>query len=626
MARVLLLSMPFSAAHYPNLALGLLKPAAEAAGYDCDVRYFSLDYIRHVGVEAYALIADPRAYMAQAGEWVFAGAANDSQDIDDSAFLTDVFAAELPELHTPQRLLALLAARDAAPDFIEACFRAVDWAAYAVVGFTSSFQQTMATLALARRVRAAHPGLFIVVGGANCQDEMGVELLRRYPFLDAVCLGEGDLVFPELLRRLAAGASLEGLAGVAWRRADGAVAVPAVSSVAVTDMDALPLPDFDAFFDQHRGHDLGALYPPAIVFETARGCWWGARQHCTFCGLNGVTMAFRAKSQERAFDELAGLVARHGVRDVANADNILEMRYFERFIPRLGEAGLGLLIYYETRANLQPRHMVALARAGIRRIQAGIETLDTALLRLMRKGTTALQNVQALKLAAEAGIYVEWLALWGFPGETADSYRAIAALVPKLVHLQPPSAFLRVRADRFSPYFRDPAGYGVTLAPLPAYRHLFPFDDAAISRLGYHWSMHSECLDHPEPAMADVGAAYAGWRAGQPASALWMEADGDVLMVHEERQGWPAAAMAVEGAAAALLGRCAQIVLWPAVLAELGDAFGQAALTAAADDLAARGWLLREGAALLALPLRQPGFRRAPSWAEIRSASLERAA
>ncbi len=37
----------------------------------------------------------------------------------------------------------------------------------------------------------------------------------------------------------------------------------------------------------------------------------------------------------------------------------------------------------------------------------------------MRKGATTLQNVQTLKLAAEAGIYVEWLALCGFPGSAA---------------------------------------------------------------------------------------------------------------------------------------------------------------------------------------------------------------
>ena len=39
-------------------------------------------------------------------------------------------------------------------------------------------------------------------------------------------------------------------------------------------------------------------------FETSRGCWWGERMHCTFCGLNGATMSYRSKSPRRAVDEL----------------------------------------------------------------------------------------------------------------------------------------------------------------------------------------------------------------------------------------------------------------------------------------------------------------------------------
>ena len=46
---------------------------------------------------------------------------------------------------------------------------------------------------------------------------------------------------------------------------------------------------------------------PTLLFETSRGCWWGAKSHCTFCGLNGETMAFRSKSPRRALDELEQL-------------------------------------------------------------------------------------------------------------------------------------------------------------------------------------------------------------------------------------------------------------------------------------------------------------------------------
>ncbi|MBV9782814.1 MAG: RiPP maturation radical SAM C-methyltransferase [Acidisphaera sp.] len=601
---MLLAAMPLSSPHFPNLALGLLKPAVEALGIGCDVRYFSLDYLAEIGAAAHDALTDVRYYMAHVGEWVFAPAVHEAQDPADVSFLTECFRREHAELYTVDRLMTFIAARAGAASFIDGCLERVDWSAYAVVGFTSSFQQTMAALALAKRIKQRRPELLIVFGGANCQDEMGIALHRCYPFIDAVCLGEGDRAFPELVRRHAAGLPLAGIPGMVVR--DGGESVlPARRSDPVQDMDALPIPDFDAFFAARAACAAAADYAPAVVFETARGCWWGARQHCTFCGLNGVTMAFRSKSQARAYDELAYLTGRHGCRDVANADNILDLAYFREFIPRLAASGLDLRIYYEVKANLKPEQIVLLARAGIRKIQAGIETLDTELLRLMRKGSSLLQNVQVLKLAAEAGIYVEWLALHGFPGETGAQYDRIAAIIPKLRHLQPPAAFLRARADRFSPYFDDPARYGVTLERLAAYAHIFPFDSETMDALAYHFIMCAPALDGCATYTAEAAREYALWQAHQRDSALWCEADGDAVVVHDQRWGRPVGSRVFTGAEAAVLRQCWRIEAFRRLPPGSG---------AAIETLEEAGLLLREGDEMLALPLRQPGFRAAPSW------------
>ncbi len=617
----LLVSMPFSMAHYPNLALGLLKPGVEAAGLACDIRYFSLDHVAEIGDDAHAAMTDSRYYQAHVGEWAFAGVAHGTPEALGLDYLTEVFATDHAAFHEPHRLMVFLATRAGAAAFIERCYRSVDWSRYRLVGFTSSFQQTMASLALARRIRQDHPDMFLVMGGANCQDEMGAELHRQYPFLDAVCQGEGDRAFPELIRRLVAGAPLTGIPGMVVR-AGGATVVPAASTDPVADLDALPIPDFDDFFAHHASLGLATEHPPAVVFETARGCWWGAKHHCTFCGLNGVTMAYRAKSQDRAFAELEYLVRRHGTRDVANADNILDMRYFERFVPRLAESGLDLLIYYESKANLKPWHWALLGRAGIRKVQAGIEALDSDLLKRMRKGVTALQNVAALKLAAEAGVYVEWLALCGFPGETSASYDATAALVPRILHLQPPATLLRARADRFSPFFHDPDSFGVSLEPLPAYRHIYPFPPEVIRRLGYHFTMRSAALDRTEATTRAAAEAFALWSRRHGESALWVEDDAAGSLVQDRRwisapRVWRLEASTPEHD---LLAFAAQPVAWRAIQAALPHSV--AALRAAAAWLDARGLVMCEGEHILALPLRQPGFRRAPSWPEIRAGRI----
>ncbi|MCE0447111.1 hypothetical protein LT493_30015 [Streptomyces tricolor] len=53
----------------------------------------------------------------------------------------------------------------------------------------------------------------------------------------------------------------------------------------------------------------------------------GEKHHCTFCGLNGFAMAFRAKPGERLWAEIDRLVRRHRILDVVTVDNIIDMAY-----------------------------------------------------------------------------------------------------------------------------------------------------------------------------------------------------------------------------------------------------------------------------------------------------------
>ncbi len=110
---------------------------------------------------------------------------------------------------------------------------------------------------------------------------------------------------------------------------------------------------------------------PLLFFETSRGCWWGQKHHCKFCGLNGATLAFRSKSPRRAIDELRYLVDRHGVHRACSSDNILDHRYFDTLLPMLREAGLDLAFVYEMKTNLTRRQVESLLEAGLGAAQLG---------------------------------------------------------------------------------------------------------------------------------------------------------------------------------------------------------------------------------------------------------------
>ena len=274
-------------------------------------------------------------------------------------------------------------------------------------------------------------------------------------------------------------------------------------------------------------------------------------------------------------------------------------------------------MFWQMKANLRPEQLTLLFRAGVKRIQPGIEALDTELLTLMKKGCTMLQNVQLLKLAAENGLSVAWNLLYGFPGEDPGSYARTAALLPKLRHLQPPANAGRVFADRFSPYFQNPASFGVTLEPVRAYQLIYPFEDASIRELAYHFHIRSEILQRSDASVTEMREQQRFWCANWLDSALFCTETRDALIVTDARWGWPRSLRTLEGADADVLRHCWRIRSWNSLRHHLRDRYQPAEVSGAIEHLMDLGLLVGESRSFLALPLRQPGWQRAPSWGEV---------
>jgi len=490
--------MPLGALERPSLALGLLAAHCRRADVPCEVRYLNMLYADRIGVEEYLWLTGVVPYTAFAGDWLFAEALYGPRPDADRAYVEDVLVRTWKQ--TEQDVTRLWRARAQVEAFLEDCLEAVPWEEQTLVGFTSIFQQNVASLALAARVKEAHPDVTIAFGGANWEEAMGVALLGQFPFVDLAFSGEADQSFPAVLAARAAGLPVDGIAGVTAAGAPRRRGAPAAAS-SVARLDDVPYPDFDAFFEQ-RAASCASGVAPTLLVETARGCWWGERSHCTFCGLNGATMAFRSKSPERVVDELSYLRDRYGVRSFSVVDDILDMQYFKSVVPMLAEAELGLDLFWEIKANLTADHVRALRDAGVVWVQPGIESLSDHVLDLMRKGTTAFKNIELLKWCKEHGVKPLWNFLYGFPGETADDYRAQIELVQAIWHLDPPTGWGPVRLDRFSPYHQDPAGLGMTnVRPMTPFMTLYPFDVETVMEIAYYFE-----FDYADGRAADAYA------------------------------------------------------------------------------------------------------------------------
>ncbi|HYH79111.1 MAG TPA: homoserine O-acetyltransferase, partial [Longimicrobium sp.] len=454
-----------------------------------------------IGSVPYADMVWVRSEMI--GEWTFAGAAFPEFAADHDDYLARINAtyAAGDEAEAGRIRDFLWRIRRKAEAFIDRTAREVLATRPRIVGCSSTFNQHCAALALTRRIKALDPSVVTVLGGGNCEGEMGLATVQQFPWVDYVVSGEADELFPAFCRRVLEEGPPQTLAelplGVLGpphrvHAADflDAASVPRAS---VERLDRSPVPDFDDYFAGLDAFAYRAEVTPGLLIETSRGCWWGMVKHCTFCGLNGGGMSYRAKSPDRAISEFRYLALRYGVSRFLVVDNILDLRYFEEVMPALAKAPEELTLFYEIKANVTFEQLQLLRAAGATWLQPGIESLHDDALKLMRKGTQSWINVQLLKWARQLGLSIGWNILCGFPGESDDWYGEMAEWVPLIQHLQPTTELRPIRFDRFSPYQADPAAHGLKLKPAWPYAYIYPLEDAALARLVYAF----EAVDRP---------------------------------------------------------------------------------------------------------------------------------
>ena len=336
---VLFAVLPFAEVTTPVIAAGLLQAEIIRAGFTSRVRYFNLDFAALIGVRRYRRVYDDFPAASLLGERLFAELV-----FKDQLPAADEYAAVLGREYPKQRAFIrnFMQARGHCAEFVEQCANEILDREPRVVAFTTTYQQTCACLAVASRLKASTNPPVIAFGGANCEGEMGLQFIRSFPWVDYVCTGEGDLVFPQFLRRLLREGDPRALPGLLQQGESTELTVPEM----IQDMDTLPIPDYSDYFEQLNFTPVSSrMRYVALLIQTSRGCWWGAKQHCTFCGLNDATMGFRSKSPEIVLRELSYFTERYGARQVYCVDNILDIKYVDSLFPKLIERGSRLKLF-----------------------------------------------------------------------------------------------------------------------------------------------------------------------------------------------------------------------------------------------------------------------------------------
>ncbi len=605
---VALVTMPFALATRPSLQLGLLAAIARTHGFGVTTLHLNLDFVARIGGERYHHLACTRNPMF--GDWLFARAAFGDDVPDGAGTLPDDVAPLGAETLAALAMTTaeLRAWRDElAPAYVDAMVEAVDWSAFRIVGFTSTFQQNVASFALARRIKAEHPDVVTLFGGANFDGPMGRAWLAAISAIDYAISGEADRAFAQFLIACADGTDPLAIPGVIGRRAGAVVVGP--PAIPFEELDALPVPDYGEYFERARTlgiADAAALRDVHLPFESSRGCWWGERATCRFCGLNGATMRFRAKSPARVRDELTTLARRHRHFSFNAADNILDLERLRPLLTQLAADGADYALFYEVKADLARADVRLLHQAGVRTLQPGIESLSTRLLRLMQKGTRASTNVNLLRWARYYGIACHWNVLFGFPGEAREDYDVQARLARQLVHLDPPGGYMRIGLERFSPYFEQADRFPVRDGPArpePGYAQTYP-PHVDLAQAAYHFAgeLEGSLVDAEYDGLVGALRAWHDRARLTPPPTLYFRWSPGVLHVEDCRSSLTRVLHTYDDPAAGVYAACSDAPMTvPGLARQL--ALSQDALAPILGRFCASGLMLRDGGLYLALAL-----------------------
>ncbi|HUA83797.1 MAG TPA: radical SAM protein [Bryobacteraceae bacterium] len=264
-----------------------------------------------------------------------------------------------------------------------------------------------------RMVRRLRPDLPIIYGGWHPTLCSGETL--REPFVDIVVRHQGETTLVEILRAFDSGEPLDLVAGC-WFKRDGRI--HSTADRPAKPLGSLPAPAWDLA-------DLNAYQRATGVrklpYATSVGCPYA----CNYCtDMVFYNRRFNAYGAEHAADEMAGLVRRHRLTEIALVDSnfLVDIRRATAIARGLLDRGVRVRWTFQASTDLLCRmsddDVALLAESGVVHIGFGTESGSAEVLRLMNKRHQHIPEMrEAARKCARAGIRVTFNLIFGYPGE-----------------------------------------------------------------------------------------------------------------------------------------------------------------------------------------------------------------
>jgi radical SAM superfamily enzyme YgiQ (UPF0313 family) len=323
--------------------------------------------------------------------------------------------------------------------------RAVRRARPRLVGFSIIFQYTLSEFTeLARALRASGSDAHFTAGG-HFPSLRPATTLDRIPELDSVVRFEGEHTAADLVRALRRGDEWRALEGLACRGPAGVVVNPPRP---LAELDRLPWP-----VRARRRDPPGAVRSAPIL--ASRGCQYD----CSFCSIREFYAGARGaprrtRSPEDVVREMAHLHRRQGVTVFLFQDDDFAMRtpaqraWLREFLDGLDRAELSGRIGWKISCrvdDLDPSLLARCRERGLLAAYLGVESGSAAGLLTLRKRVTVRQNLEAIRMLADARVAYDLGFMLFDPDSTFDTVRENLRFLRKVSRLDgPPLAFVKM--------------------------------------------------------------------------------------------------------------------------------------------------------------------------------------
>ncbi|MCW1309769.1 MAG: radical SAM protein [Candidatus Nanoarchaeia archaeon] len=248
-----------------------------------------------------------------------------------------------------------------------------------------------------------------------------------YDFVDFGVSGEGEFRIIELLEFLKGKKKIQHIDGLTYEKRKKIHHIPVKRYI--KDINLIPFPSRD-IIQINKYYSIISLHPFTTMI-TSRGCPF----NCSYCFKSPIDRYIRFRSKENTIAEIEQCLNNFKLKEIWFYDDTftLNRKHVEGICNEIIARNIKFKWEAPTRVDtIDFKLLKLMKKAGCLRLRLGIESGNSRILKLMKKGINKRQIEKAIKMCKKVGIETFCFFMLGYPTETEKEMKKTIDFAIKL--------------------------------------------------------------------------------------------------------------------------------------------------------------------------------------------------